>query len=467
MTVLAAHLRIALKTATATAQRIGAAPLPRVPALAGQADRMEQRFLERDHRPDDATLSALLDRVLAAGGLAPLDRTDRRRLAWSLWLEDRRGLAQDQQLLIHYMKWLALNGTGRYPWRALIDAWLDRFDYDRPHIGPVAAAIRGRLERWHWVWYRRQQRFGLFDPDTGPAALARHVLVDAPDAATALADFGLIGRLARGGFAEAGFRLALAALGQVMTDDSARGEVLNRVLRWAVGEKGLNYPRSIPVLVDTLLQPWVSHDVPPDLRRGLTAFLAIQIGDPRREDSRWDGVGLSALGVMQRWLVQEALDRFAPVVEALAHDNRWGYRRAFWQAYLTKGAISDAWLVMAEAAERNSPGIGRNGVGFGRLATGGGAEANHAVLILRIGGLTIADWSHNGKCYVWVGGNMAAPVPHRADYQASDLMTGADNRGTVHARGDFGGWQRELASFIRDRTGIEVSEKSYMPIGWR
>ena len=42
----------------------------------------------------------------------------------------------------------------------------------------------------------------------------------------------------------------------------------------------------------------------------------------------------------------------------------------------------------------------------GRLS---GASPEQSVLLLRMSGVTIAEWSHNGSCRMWLDGNKDAP----------------------------------------------------------
>lgn len=86
---------------------------------------------------------------------------------------------------------------------------------------------------------------------------------------------------------------------------------------------------------------------------------------------------------------------------------------------------------------------------------------------MKVGKLTIADWSHNGKCHIWLDGNVSSPKLYLNRYSRGDVVRGSDNDGQVHHGSDYGTWQRQVATYIRTHTGISLSEKSYMPEGWR
>lgn len=450
------------------AARMGASPMPRLPGTARAAKAAAERFAEKDWRPDEATLDALADQLESPNGWAALSAADRLNCAWLLW-RGERPLARRPELLAPYVKWL---GEGpkprRHAWRALIQAYLDEYAFDRPELDKAAGLIRSKVAAWRWAWADRQAQHNLFDPQLGPAALARHVLLDAPDPAAGLANFGLVGRLRRGGFAAAGFTLALSALQDYFADEaSPKSDLPQRVLRWATLDSPLTYPQMRPRLAEALLVPFAQKAPPPELFGGLLAFLAIHLGDMRTAPEAWLDVNDVGQMVMSRWLAREALERYLPIVEALGHENQWGWRRAFWTAYLDCGGLVDAWLVMAEGALRSNPTLGRNGVGYGRLEPGPGVEANHAVLLMKIGGVTVADWSHNGRCYLWGPGSPAAPRLHNPTYSGRELTRDSDNKGVVHGGSEMGRWQREVASFLRDRGGVGLTDRHYMPFARR
>ena len=127
------------------------------------------------------------------------------------------------------------------------------------------------------------------------------------------------------------------------------------------------------------------------------------------------------------------------------------------------GFIDEAWVAFAadgvSKAKRSF-----NTTGFGRLE-GTGVSRDHAVLLLKMGGLTIADWSHNGKCHIWTANNSDAPKLYRSRYADAkwNLGKNSDNEGTVHSAPKHGTWQRKVAKYIRDETGISMSQSAYMP----
>ena len=82
------------------------------------------------------------------------------------------------------------------------------------------------------------------------------------------------------------------------------------------------------------------------------------------------------------------------------------------------------------------------------------------MLLLSIGDLVIADWSHNGRLRIWRRGNKRAPDFNLDAYLATDLRADSDFE-TVHLPPD--GWQGKTEVHIRRHTDIRLSEAEYMP----
>jgi hypothetical protein len=164
---------------------------------------------------------------------------------------------------------------------------------------------------------------------------------------------------------------------------------------------------------------------------------------------------------MIRWLAHATLEQFLKVVDRVAAKHQWDYRRAFWGAYIEKKFVANAWVAFGSSGAHEATKIS-NQTGdqlMRRFATLGGAAADQAVLLLRIGDLTIADWSHNGKLRIWRRG-AGAPELNLKSYLAPDLRLDSDFE-LVHLPPD--GWQQRTEAYIRRHTGIQISEREYMP----
>jgi hypothetical protein len=52
---------------------------------------------------------------------------------------------------------------------------------------------------------------------------------------------------------------------------------------------------------------------------------------------------------MIRWLAQATLEQFLKVVDRVAPKHQWDYRRAFWNAYIEKRTVGNAWVAFGSS----------------------------------------------------------------------------------------------------------------------
>jgi len=350
---------------------------------------------------------------------------------------------------------------------ALIDAYLDSFAVDDPDISNLAAALGTAASSWPWreadLWPQRVAIFNLFDPVDAPRRLAAAVLgSDAtPRALLDQAGLNSDGRR-RGGLAETSFKAACALTSKKLGRAAIPFQA--RVLAWAQDGGGtLAFPRVWPEFVSSLFKPWRGEDPPAAHRNALIEAAVAYGGDPRIGE-RWKSVSdEDAYEVVVRWLTKASVEQFFDIVSETMIDrpDMWEQRRRFWTQYLKANVISAAWVAFgtdgADRAKRVARTSGDRGFSmFGRLSGGNGRTSQHAALIMRIGDLTVVEWSHNGKCYIWRTSELGAPKlflrndANWADYEPSELMYAPLD--VTHNIG----WQSRIAAILRDQAGVRL-----------
>jgi hypothetical protein len=283
--------------------------------------------------------------------------------------------------------------------------------------------------------------------------------------------FGLHGSLGAARFTAEAFRIACDRVGRdlVRTQTLAQVDIL---IDWGTADGELRYPTHAGGLAHALLLPWTKTSVSEDIQKRVQNFLVERYGDPRLQAKRWNMVNDDAKRVIFSWLAKDSLNQFLDVVGTTAKAHQWEYRRAFWMAYFKAGHISESWVVFARnpaanarrlAAQMDNPSMRS----FGEFQQSSGATADQAVLLLKIGALTVADWSHDGACRIWKGSNQAVPELYwhgRKGYVKHGLTDGCDFQKTHWPQGN---WQAEAAKFIGKHTDVWLAERDYMPPGWR
>lgn len=382
-------------------------------------------------------------------------------------------LAEEQTFIDKYLHWLSDNPLASN-WRKLIFVYLRDFRYHKQYAtayGRISQAIRDaflaevlgqRLQRW-------KQRHEAFDLFSGRFHVKRvtSAFVDMPDCN--LRDFaemtGLDGQLSQGGYAEA------IGLELLKTVRDRPEKAMDKVQAYHLAEhSALRFPRLRVPLIEFHLAPWLGNPSGQDdnARQRAQTWLLKLFGDPRIPKHRndgWRGVGDRELQVVYRWLAGETLNRFFSIIDNLALERQWEYRKAFWKAYYDRGLLNDAWVALGPDAWRYAKGLFGGDIAAARLD---GAADNQSVLLVSIGDLVFVEWSHQGKCRSWKADDNNAPRLYEPTYDRRWLTTKSiqivshhKQDGISHQSSESYWWQNQLSNFIVAETGVRMSERDY------
>jgi hypothetical protein len=205
----------------------------------------------------------------------------------------------------------------------------------------------------------------------------------------------------------------------------------------------------------------------------ILSFLVSRFGDPRVKRAGWIGMD-DVAEVLKRWLTEQSLRQFFDVVDRIAPDGAWKYRRAFWKAYHDAGLIQNAWVVFGpDGAAEVRRSFGRD-VRFGIFKGGGRKQVQqgHAVLLLDLGQCVVADWSYNGFCNIWPNSDPDRPKELNAVNYTSDEIRRevpidrSELNLTRHDIFGHGGsenyvWQNRVAGRLRELVGVRIPQSAY------
>lgn len=351
---------------------------------------------------------------------------------------------------------------------ALIDSYIDSFDGQDADVAATAEQLALAAKVWPWRegdhWPSDIATLQLFDPSRAPTRLADLVLrsVEPPVDVLAKLGLGTPGRR-KGGFVTEAFSRACGMVAQLRGREVPDAQL--RLIAWAHDETGiLAYSRAWPELVDACLTPWTAAEPANDHKALLIETLErFSGGDPRIRPERWRSVVErfpDAYELLLRWLTRASVLQFLDIVDQSLRDPAdklmWSYRRAFWTSYLmgTGGGpqIDAAWVAFGADGARLANQAARAS-GDRSLAVFGRQEdrsPQHAALIVRMGDLTIVDWSHNAKYNVWSRGEPQHPPLFKQVYRAGELYS-APLQESHSAPSSFS-WQKKLARIIEGRT---------------
>ena len=262
-----------------------------------------------------------------------------------------------------------------------------------------------------------------------------------------------------------GTELKVAVLTRVMRGDA--DEAIELCLDWI-----FNGVQGVPVgnYYEAMISPYELRQPRPSLQRILMSRVIEKYKDPRlypwpipsgpNGERRRD----SCVSILKRWLSIQYLDLFIDIIEATAVDRQFKPRKQFWLQYFEKDKISDVTLILATDASNvarrmRSEAGNADYMQWAKLIQ---AASDQSVLLMRLGDLVIAEWSHNGAIRFWKVGAKSAPEFHLREYEGSQLRqnslsirVGNSNRSSIRHH-ENGEWMRWAANTIKHFTGVTV-----------
>lgn len=439
--------------------------------LAEASRRLEETLGGQAIRQPDSDLLDRTYRALTAANsatdFAKLSSSDLKRAPWVIF--ERRDpatapLAEHTEFTKAYIREI-MRRQAAAPIAALVSCFLLFYPSESTVFHPIRRLLgdtilptaRGSRNA---KWRTYAKKWGLLEADAS-ARLGRRLATSTTQPETVLEKCGLRGLLADGGLAEQAFLHWLDELRDQLTEERYDAESLHRFISFdgdAHYGVGLRYARFRVRIADGLLLPFADGSPADDAMEPIKTFLLETLGDPRITGAkRWNGVDVRARQVMLGWLVKVALQDFFLLLEYAAKSDatasrHWRSRKAFWTKYLEAGHIRDAWVALGPRTRQEAREfLSREGSTYGILEKGNGVQPNHSAILLRIGDLTVTEWSHNGKFRAWFGPNRSRPKPYLTSYSRNDLIRGADDEVT-----HFSNWELRVSGLIYHQTGLSV-----------
>jgi len=354
--------------------------------------------------------------------------------------------------------------------RRLVLAYIENFDPNNSPTLMLASFLKEREEILGVTWQRVAKLFKLFEPMTTVNVLAGKLLDSQTEVGLGvvktLESFGLKKTVAASRLAVCVFVQA-ASQATKMLRINPKQSVFQRVMSLASDGKEAFAMQARPEIVkfatEALLLPYNESNPSPECQKEIEHYLLRRLGDPRLDQAHWNPVGETARAVMRRWLNKWSLELFLQIVDKVVNTDAnakrmWSRRREFWTNYLKNGHVREAWCVFGSAcayeAHRMAQRAGITGKNFADLQAPGGYQ-KHAVMIMHIGSLTIADWSHNSRGHIWNRHESPAPRLYDIQYERTKLVNGSD---FDYMHDQHGGWQEKVSNYIYQRTGIRCGE---------
>lgn len=418
----------------------------------------------------DAVFKRLSDAAKHAGYEGVLVK-DWKLTPYVLWMgEEKLGL--DLSFLNAYLLWLKQYGTAR-DWRRLIHVYLrdyeqlsnhqESFERQNSAIREAIHSIKlkDRLIKWH----KREMQYSLFAKNPKFAGIVDEFIDSKNDWRLFSERTGLDGELAQVG-------LAVAVGDQLLKRliDSPSAELIKAVQAYYIYDNKLRFPQRKSQLIEALISPWLNgKPLGEPVQEAVRDWLLQHFNDlrlPVHDRMHWHTVRSEYKKIMLRWLIGETLNQFFEIIDQVAKDGHWRYRKAFWNAFYRMNAFDEAWVVLGVDAKYYARRVFGEWISAAELS--GSVKQDHSVLIVKIGDLVLADWSHDGKCRAWKVDDRFCPERYKTQYSV-DLLRAPSMQiveshvqdGISHHSSDNYLWQNRLSQFIYEHTGVKVNQRDF------
>jgi hypothetical protein len=398
---------------------------------------------------------------------------DWNKIAWCLWTTTPAIAPHDPALAAVLDRVVRMVGVGRIrPYRQLASAYLLDFAADRPGLELISGVLRDGAPVAGAPWDRLQAEYAAFDGADAAAHVARRAL----EAQTAVRDVfsaaGVAGPLLDGGLARAAHDAGLAIMAAMPIASAA--EHVAAVRRWSMRpDKRLVFETSKAAFARAVVGPFGDRMPAHGERFVVSNLLVSMFGDPRVNRGKWIGMD-DVAQVLRRWLTEQSLRQFLDVVDKIAPDHMWKYRRAFWQAWHRADLLQNAWVVFGEDGAVAAMQAFGSSVRFAKFRPGGKKQIlpGHAVLLLDFGPCIVADWSHNGRCNIWKKSDKTRPADLNAPvYRSDEVMRPVpkdDSEANLNKTDIFSHhgsenyvWQNRVAERIHELIGVRIPPSDY------
>ena len=411
--------------------------------------------------PEDLDVVAARILVTFKAGDLP-NRSDLHHAAWCVW-GSRSPLSSNEAALVTYLDHVRTCGR-KSAFSRLASAYVIAFPFGHASLERVAEVLRYLSPNYPGSWAVANRDLGLFDPTVAPRRLAQVALERSWSPAQVLREFRIDGLSSDGGLSEAAF---LAGLTQLRADPTIKpSDRLERIRTWGLRQDGrLIFEQHRGKLADALVLPHADQEPDVEVCERYLTFLLKHFSDPRLFPGRWEP--MTSTQVVRRWLTRRSLRQFLNVVDKVALDHQWRFRRAFWEAVFSKGLIEDACVVFDDDGVFEARKMFGKETPFAQWSTRP-TQKGHACLLLRIGRGIVAEWSHNGQCHIWHNGlDDTAPKLHLGLYDPANVkitsqQIGDNKRRSIrHMSPQTYAWQSKVSDEIKALTGVRLFQSDY------
>ena len=382
-------------------------------------------------------------------------------------------LLKDNQAFLRSFQKLALQKNIRKLWNSLIVTYFFYYDPDSPIFQFIANFLDENLREGRYKFPHKEPhnplRTRIFNLENRPpTAVAEFVLNNHDSIIRAQTQIGLTGTLLGSDFMRCVYRAGAKIIKQSMIDANLNN--LDRFIEWICQEDDTEQKikgNAGEAALIGLLGPFREKpelNLNTEIVEKIKLLLLKSYDDPRFHEGNWPKITPvhekdAYLSVVYQWLTTETLKLFFEIIGKQVKEKerakcQWKERQDFWSSYLEQRNIRKAWVICPKSIANGPVREARETNGL-KMHCGilTGSDRTQSVLLMQIGKLTIAEWSHSGGCRIWKQDNKNKPIFYKDEYLASQLRNEADFR-QIHHVGKRNPWQRKIEDYIKKHAGI-------------
>lgn len=360
---------------------------------------------------------------------------------------------------------------GRQHFAALLVAYLMNFSRESDRCRDISALLIEKKSKLPKIWIRRLERVELLDIDNIEDIIATQLLQSGNENQT-FESIGLVGAYRASLLATSALLQTAKIVGaQVAKDNYENVENFIGLISQDNKIKN-NFGQAAMV---GLLLPFVELTPSTNLKNKLKELFLLSFNDPRISSHSWPELALSngggvardkCISIIKKWLNFDSIELFFKIIAEHAPDEQFEPRRQLWQDYFDQEYVTDAWVILGPAAQRTAQQMkdaDETALGL-RWSELTGALSEQSVLLMKIGNLVVAEWSHSGKFRAWDDNSPTKPKFYRSAYSGPELRrnsnkirtkSGSFSDGITH----LGNWVPRAKQYINQQTGIRLSRK--------
>ncbi len=243
---------------------------------------------------------------------------------------------------------------------------------------------------------------------------------------------------------------------EMLRNTTADRKALNRIpfertMDWLCPNSSTKAEATRAAGIDALVLPFTDESSS-ELRDEVERFLVKNFGDPRVNQAQWVGVSSQALEIMNRWMTSKSLKMFFDIISKFEGSHMWEPRRKFWTDIDQRKWISDAWVVLNDSGAGYALDLAEKHEDDTFLSHGklNFREREKCFFIMKVGGLTIVEGTHNFRVRIFDRGSHHAPHLRQKFYDKDEIHARpVSSRGVEYIHDVHENWVQKSEDYMR------------------